>query len=366
MGTCSVCNEDGLTRNCNHCGREVCSTHTLPEKHNCPAIAHAGNDTKPLQSDINAKLSDETADANSSRDKSRTDSGDSRQPSNLDRSPASNNTDKVTERPGGDSSPDVAPDGSIAEPSTISTPDADTQTSTGLRERLQSAKLKFQIYWRKAFVLATSVRVWIVVLVAVASMGQLGFAPVPGLPVDDGETGAAIDGVTSWAGGLLEDHEINKTKIEREIHQKINERRRANGLEGIEMDTDLRRAARSHSNTVSEEENIVIEGPVGESLQEQYADHGIECRVPVGDGSYSTGAANYGYTYAWENVETDRGKTVYHSNEQEVAEGIVNQWMNDSGSQDVILTDYWRSEGIGVSVVEVDGKTRVYVTQYFC
>ncbi|PSQ53293.1 hypothetical protein BRD20_03705 [Halobacteriales archaeon SW_8_65_20] len=41
MPDCSVCSADTLVRDCNLCGKSVCSEHTLPEKHQCPAVRNA-------------------------------------------------------------------------------------------------------------------------------------------------------------------------------------------------------------------------------------------------------------------------------------------------------------------------------------
>lgn len=72
------------------------------------------------------------------------------------------------------------------------------------------------------------------------------------------------------------------------------------------------------------------------------------------------------YTYAYTDVTGPNGDTVYHDSEQDIAEGLVNQWMNSTGHRENILRPYWENEGIGIYIIEVDGETRIYATQTFC
>jgi uncharacterized protein YkwD len=56
----------------------------------------------------------------------------------------------------------------------------------------------------------------------------------------------------------------------------------------------------------------------------------------------------------------------YGNNETDIARGLVSQWMNSTGHRENILRPFWESEGIGVAIEDVNGKTRVYATQNFC
>jgi uncharacterized protein YkwD len=40
--------------------------------------------------------------------------------------------------------------------------------------------------------------------------------------------------------------------------------------------------------------------------------------------------------------------------------------MNSTGHRENILKSHWENEGIGIYIIEIDGKTRVYATQNFC
>lgn len=225
MGDCEHCGETSvLTRTCNHCGLETCTEHILPENHDCPGLASIGQDTKHLQSDIDAKLSDDDDTPSSNRETSKrdtrvandregvtkdkksrtpleeyrkreeasklvdneTDNSSSdientqlNQPT-TDQSPSSSRT-----RAGGDSSPDVAPDGSLKPKDSELDRELErmrrdvNRTRRANRVRRTLRRLRLRLY-----LTILSPRVWVVVLVAVASMGQLGYVSIPGLPVD--------------------------------------------------------------------------------------------------------------------------------------------------------------------------------------
>lgn len=226
MGDCEHCGEASvLTRTCNHCGLETCTEHILPENHDCPGLDYIGRDTKHLQSDIDAKLGDDDA-SSSTRETSKRDTrvADDRGGVTKDKKPKTpleeyekreeasrlvsndtaggeNNSSEAGDtqsnpetpnpgasrsrpRTGGDSSPDVAPDGSL-EPkdSELDRELERMRKEAGQTRRVERIRRTFRRCWFRFYLTILDPKVWVVVLVAVASMGQLGYAPVPGLPI---------------------------------------------------------------------------------------------------------------------------------------------------------------------------------------
>jgi uncharacterized protein YkwD len=57
---------------------------------------------------------------------------------------------------------------------------------------------------------------------------------------------------------------------------------------------------------------------------------------------------------------------VYHDTEEELAKGIVTQWMNSPGHRENILTPDWQREGLGIEATMQDGNIAVYATQNYC
>ncbi|UPV72976.1 CAP domain-containing protein [Halorussus limi] len=227
-----------------------------------------------------------------------------------------------------------------------------------------------------------SLRALLILILGVATVGQLGLVGVPGFPVDTSpaesaidDAGGAVANVTdsdanstngSSDGGFLSDDELNRTKIEYLVHKEINERRRAHDLRPIQFDKELRQIARYHSKDMGENQYFAHESPSGETMADRYDKFGYDCRVDTSGNQYATGAENIAYTYAYENIARENGETAYYTTEKEIAQGLVNGWMNSTGHRKNILKPYWENEGIGIYIIEIDGKTRVYATQNFC
>ncbi|WP_241692967.1 CAP domain-containing protein [Haloarcula limicola] len=150
-------------------------------------------------------------------------------------------------------------------------------------------------------------------------------------------------------------NEIDISAVEMAIHEEVNQRRTANGLGQLEYRSDLVEVARYHSKDMASKGYFSHDSPNGESLGDRYQRFGINC----------AGGENIAYTYWEENIQSE-GRLLYYDSEQDVAIGLVNQWMNSTGHRENILRERFQSEGIGISVAEVDGATRIYATQNFC
>ncbi|WP_258555511.1 CAP domain-containing protein [Halopelagius longus] len=148
----------------------------------------------------------------------------------------------------------------------------------------------------------------------------------------------------------------NESVLEREIHKEINERRQSHGLSPLKSDSQLSNVARSHSQDMATRDYFSHDSPEGRDFDDRYQQHGYECRVQISDREYATGGENIAY----------RASSGLETNESELADEIVNGWMNSTGHRENILRPYWRVEGIGVTVTSRDDMTAVYVTQNFC
>ena len=180
----------------------------------------------------------------------------------------------------------------------------------------------------------------------------------------DDETEDATDEDTDDASaGDTEDGTLDRALVEQYVHEAVNEERTARGLEALAFDEDLQEIARSHSQDMAERDYFAHTDPEGNSFADRYEAHGYECRAYTDDGYYYTGGENIAYTYFDQPVRTSSGEVVEHTTERELAEGIVDQWMNSDGHRENILAEHWNNEGIGIYVTEDD---RVYATQNFC
>lgn len=159
--------------------------------------------------------------------------------------------------------------------------------------------------------------------------------------------------------------ELNGTRIEYLVHEEINEERVERNRSKLAFDTELRPVARYHSADMAERNYFAHVGPEGETLGDRYAMFNYRCRVPTGGFQYATGGENILYTYYDAPVRMD-DRSVRYDTPEELAQGIVNGWMNSTSHRENLLKSYWRQEAIGVYVERHDGRTRVYATQNFC
>lgn len=160
---------------------------------------------------------------------------------------------------------------------------------------------------------------------------------------------------------------VNQTEIEREIHRFINERRARHELSQLSYDPRLAEIGRYHSQDMARSGYFAHESPGGETPLDRYETFGYECRVPISDDRYATGAENIAMTWADKRVESSYGGIVdYDGNETKIARGVVRAWMNSSGHRENVLRPYWDSEGIGVAVNATARGVEVFATQNFC
>ncbi|NHN59579.1 CAP domain-containing protein [Halorussus sp. JP-T4] len=189
-----------------------------------------------------------------------------------------------------------------------------------------------------------------------AHLGErVGYLVVEGVAEREGDDGEAVDEETPLS-------ELDRNRVERLVHEYINERRTDHGLGTLDFDTDLREIARYHSRDMAENDYFSHTSPSGESRSDRYETFGYDCRAYITDTRYYTGGENIAYTYYDTDVRTDDG-TIHHDNADELAAGIVSQWMNSEGHRENILTAGWNKEGIGLYITS-EGK--VYATQNFC
>lgn len=151
---------------------------------------------------------------------------------------------------------------------------------------------------------------------------------------------------------------FNTSKTELEIHRLINEERREKGLSALDFDRELREIARGHSRDMAARGVVSHESADGDEFQDRYEEAGYSCTVRHGLTVYQ-GAENVAMTYFRTSLENGE----FHTNETDVAKGIVNQWMNSYGHRENIVVPYWEHQGIGVVKKENDA---IYVTQNFC
>ena len=143
---------------------------------------------------------------------------------------------------------------------------------------------------------------------------------------------------------------INVGLLEQDIHKIANQARLTNGVQPINYDLKLADIARTHSQDMAVHQFLsdnTYEG--GHNLNYRYMFAGYNCQASSSE--YSTSNENIA-------VVTVQG------NETQIAQHIVNTWLDSVADRNNILDSGHQNEGIGVALTE--NKMAVYATQDFC
>lgn len=170
--------------------------------------------------------------------------------------------------------------------------------------------------------------------------------------------------LTGCLGEIAESSELDKQTLEKEIHGRVNQERSEQGLQEIDFDDDLAEIARGHSKDMVSNGFFSHRSPTNGTLEERYESAGYNCQVGMSGSQYSTGGENIAKTWYEKSIDTGEG-TTFLGDIEEVADFVIQQWMNSPGHRENLLQSYWQNEGIGVATAE-EGGTAVYVTQNFC
>lgn len=180
----------------------------------------------------------------------------------------------------------------------------------------------------------------------------------PGGTDDGGTVGTA----TPTPAGAATSESWDAYTVGRAAHAAVNAARRDAGVGSLSWDDELYSIARDYAVRMAEEGFFSHTDPDGNDFSNRYAAAGYECRVPVGDGRYATGAENLAQTYWDRRVQTADG-TVLFDTPRELGEGLVQQWLASPGHRENLLTEYWRREAVGVAKTAAG---QVYAVQNFC
>jgi uncharacterized protein YkwD len=158
-------------------------------------------------------------------------------------------------------------------------------------------------------------------------------------------------------------HNIDIGRLEKKIHDLINQERKKKGLANLSWNENLNYIARSYSRDMIERKFFSHNDPDGRSFIERYQAGGFVCKLRNGNET-CLGAENIAQDNLYSSVVYRNGVTSYSWNsEDEIAASVVKRWMQSRGHRENILTAYFKRQGIGVAVSD-DGK--VYVTENFC
>lgn len=346
MAECNVCGETGLTRSCNQCGKTVCTSHILPENHNCIGVKSA----KSLGPEFRQSESNSIGETRSSEEGS-----------------TSQSERRSRER------------------RTVNPSSRDSGTS--LTQLAGSVKRTAAWLTRPRGMSATLLAVGVLIFAA----GAAGVAPFAGVVDATGErvnnvagdageafvaatndsttaTSTPVVDSSSGMGGDSGSTSLNETRVQRWVHYYINQERQSEGLAALSYDSELGQVADDYAELMADTGHYGHTGPDGSTFGDRYQEAGYQCEAGRndGDGQYYTGSENILYTYYQEQIDLGEDGSAYYSDERELARGMVNSWMRSEGHRDNIMMGVWDVEGIGIGVAQESGATKVYAVQNFC
>ncbi len=158
---------------------------------------------------------------------------------------------------------------------------------------------------------------------------------------------------------------IDKTELERQVHQLTNQYRTQNGLSSLSWDDELSNIARNHSQDMASRNYFSHETPEGTNPTGRGTSQGYKCEKIIGNIMYIGIAENiFQNNLAYRVWYTGGIPTSYEWNSQEeIAQTTVDGWMDSPGHRKNILTKTFDQEGIGIEIASDD---KVYITQNFC
>jgi len=155
---------------------------------------------------------------------------------------------------------------------------------------------------------------------------------------------AATFGIAGVSGDLTLDPEpdINETQVQAAFIEEINAERASQGLPPL-----------SYSPAVHERSKQWA-AKIGDSGQLRH-----------GEPQCVRGGENIAQTWCDETVETDRG-VIHYDDSDELGSGIAKQWLTSESHRGNILSPRYSQTAVGISVVETEGKVKVYAVQRLC
>jgi uncharacterized protein YkwD len=166
------------------------------------------------------------------------------------------------------------------------------------------------------------------------------------------------------AFAILQKPEVRIPDLERRVHELINKERKKDKVVALELDEELSRIARAHSEDMAKRKFFAHVNPDKRDASDRGKLVGYICRK-VYVGYFTQGLAEniyQGSLYRQIRISGNLRTYEWYSAE-EIAEETVEGWMDSPGHRENILTKTYDRAGLGIAI-DSDGK--VFVTQVFC
>jgi uncharacterized protein YkwD len=152
---------------------------------------------------------------------------------------------------------------------------------------------------------------------------------------------------------------LSAGKVARQVHDRINQERRRQGLPTFRWDSSLGRIAGAHSKDMAQRNFFGHTSPEGKGPAERYLGSGYACGITI-DGVLRRGAE---IIYRASVAGTPAGATGGVSGRAGITDPAIIEWKENAEDRKNILSPYWQREGVGV-FIGPDGV--MYITVNFC
>ena len=158
---------------------------------------------------------------------------------------------------------------------------------------------------------------------------------------------------------------IDKTDLERQVHQLTNQYRIENGLRSLSWDDKLSNIARGHSKDMALRNYFSHETPEGLDPTGRGTTQGYKCEKIVGNLTYTGIGENLLQNYLYDRVTYVNEIPISYDwkSRQEIAQSTVDGLMISQSHRENILDDTFDREGIGVFISKDDS---MIITQNLC
>lgn len=147
---------------------------------------------------------------------------------------------------------------------------------------------------------------------------------------------------------------LDKTDVITEVIRLANEERTDRGLDGLMQDADLQQVAEYKAEKMTTKGYISHTSPNGGTVQDRFE-------------RFDTGCTEFGenlaQTYYKSKIDVNYGSFDTYTTEEELAEGIVKQFMASDSHKENLLDEDWEEMGVNIGI---NDEGRVYVAQEFC
>lgn len=178
----------------------------------------------------------------------------------------------------------------------------------------------------------------------------------PTTPTPDPTTTETQDGGT---GG------VEPATVEQAFLDSFNDWRREQGLPEVTVDDELTEMGRAHSKYMADTGELTHVEAGGVTIEDRFRQRGLlpACRIDLeGSDRFYPGAENAAQTWIYTNVRTESG-IVRYSDAEELAEGLLRQWLNSPGHRKPMVQSDVDEIGLGVVITE---HNEVWASLEFC